>query len=88
MFIKNLQLTLYLIETAHFSSKIGNKTGCPLPPLHSYSAVNGSLENTKGQEKKCLCIEKWRNQSLCFQDDTTLYVKNAKESIKNSWSCD
>ena len=84
MFIKNLQLTLYLIETSHFSSKIGNKTGCSLPALHSYSAVYGSLENTKGQEKKCLCIEKRRHQSLCFQDDTTVYVNNAKESMKNS----
>ena len=83
MFIKNLQLTLYLIETDHFSSKIANKTGCPPPPLHSYSAVNESLDNTMGK-KKCLCIEKRRNQSLCFQNDTTLYVKNAKESVKNS----
>ena len=64
MFIKNLQLTLYLIETAQFSSKIANKTGCPPSPLHSYSAVNESLDNTNGQEKMSVYWKKKKSVSL------------------------
>ena len=70
-------------ETENISSKIRNKTGCPLSPL-LFNIVLEVLATAIREEKeiKRIQVSKGEVNLSLFADDMILYIENPKVSIR------